>query len=230
MVSSEETSITHVIEDYLKAIFKLQSGGERVTTTALAQQLDVSPASVTKMVKRLAELGLLEHTPYQGVTLTGKGKRIALEVIRRHRLFELYLTQVMGLPWDQVHSEAERIEHVLSEHLEKRIEEILGYPLEDPHGDPIPNKDLEMPDIATAPLSELEEGEQASIRRVSDHDPECLRYLASLGLVPRATVEVLEKAPFKGPIRLKVGGSECVIGRELASTIYVSRLSSEEEG
>jgi DtxR family Mn-dependent transcriptional regulator len=214
------TKLTESIQDYLKEIYKLQTGG-RAGTSAIAERLGVSPASATAMVKKLAALDLVEHEPYQGVHLTPAGERIALEVIRHHRLLEQYLAETLGLSIDAVHAEADRLEHVLSEELEARIDESLGFPTHDPHGDPIPNVDLEVDETALKPLATLAPGDRATIRRVPDGDAELLRYLSSLALVPGEQIEVEEAAPFDGPLTVVVGRGRHAISRELASRIGV---------
>ncbi len=214
------TKLTESIQDYLKEIYKLQAAG-RAGTSAIAERLGVSPASATAMVKKLAALELLEHEPYQGVHLTPAGERIALEVIRHHRLLEQYLAETLGLSIDAVHAEADRLEHVLSEELEARIDESLGFPTHDPHGDPIPNVDLELDETALKPLATLVPGDRATIRRVPDGDAELLRYLSSLALVPGEQIEVKEAAPFDGPLTVAVRRGRHAISRELASRIGV---------
>lgn len=216
----EGRPVSAAVEDYLKAIYRLEQQG-KVTTKALALALDVAAPSVTAMIKRLHAMRLVRYTRYRGVALTAAGKRMALEVIRHHRLLELYLVETLGLPWDQVHEEAERLEHVISEELEERIAEHLGHPVTDPHGDPIPTKEgqVEQPDYL--PLSELSPGAAAVVKRVVDQDPAKLRYLGTLGLFPEARVILLEKAPFDGPMSLKVGENRCALGGELAREIYV---------
>ncbi len=213
--------LSQAMEDYLKAIYLLEQREGRVATKALAVALDVAASSVTGMIKRLHAMRLLRYTKYRGVALSGAGKRMALEVIRHHRLLELYLVEAVGLPWDQVHEEAERLEHVISEELEERIAELLGHPVTDPHGDPIPTKEgqLEQPDYV--PLSELSPGTAAVIKRVTDQDPAKLRYLETLGLLPQVRVTLLEKAPFDGPMSIEVGETRCTVGGEIARQIYV---------
>lgn len=219
--------ITQAIEDYLKTIYLLGQGGE-VTTSAIALKLKVSPPSVTGMVKKLAEMKLLRYTRYQGVELTAAGEKIALEVVRHHRLLELYLQEALGYPWDKVHEEAEKLEHVISEEFEDRIAEALGWPETDPHGHPIPTKDGVLPAVAVRELLAVETGQSATVRQVSDGDPGMLRYLASLGFFPGATVQVLEKAPFEGPLRVRVGAAEHAVGRELARHVFVSAATPAE--
>ncbi len=213
-------TISHAMEDYLKTIYLLRQGGE-VTTSAIALKLKVSAPSVTGMVKKLADMKLLRYTRYQGVELTEAGQKIALEVLRHHRLLELYLKEALGYSWDMVHDEAERLEHVISEEFEDRIAEALGWPETDPHGHPIPTKEGVIPLIAVRELVEVEVGQSATVRQVSDRDAGMLRYLAALGFFPGATVQVLEKAPFEGPLRVRIGGVEHAVGRELARHVYV---------
>ena len=214
--------LTDAIQDYIKEIYKLESSGRRVTTSALAQQLDVSAPSVTSMLKKLASLGLVEHERYRGARLTAHGERVALEVIRHHRLLEQYLSQTLGLPIDALHDEADRLEHALSEDLEARIDRSLGYPTHDPHGDPIPGPDLKLVVSQAMPLSALEPGSKATVSRVPDGDGELLRYLSELKLTPGSRIEVREAAPFEGPLTVRVGGADHAISRELAARIAVS--------
>ena len=212
--------VSESAQDYLKAIWKLQRSGE-MSTTALAEALDVSPASATAMLKKLATLGLVVHERYHGATLTPTGERMALEVVRHHRLLELYLMEALGLSWDQVHEEAERLEHHLSDELEARIDSALGFPTRDPHGDPIPSPELLLQSDEMVCLSDLEAGSMTVVRRVPDGDPELLRYLATLGLVPAEEVTILEQAPFDGPVTVEVRGARHAIGRSLAAQIEV---------
>ncbi len=192
-----------------------------MSTTALADALGVSPASATAMLKKLATLGLVVHERYHGATLTPTGERMALEVVRHHRLLELYLMEALGLSWDQVHEEAERLEHHLSDELEARIDRALGFPTRDPHGDPIPSPELLLQSDEMVCLSDLEAGSMTVVRRVPDGDPELLRYLATLGLVPAEEVTIVEQAPFDGPVTVEVRGSRHAIGRSLAAQIEV---------
>jgi DtxR family Mn-dependent transcriptional regulator len=215
--------ITPIMEDYLKAVYELaeERPGEAVSAAALIERLGAAPATVTETVKRLATLSLVVHVPYKGVTLTAAGEKAALEVIRHHRLLEQYLAEALGVPWDQVHAEADRLEHVLSEELEARIAAALGHPAVDPHGDPIPQADLSMAAASQARLSELAVGQAALIERAGDQEPAKLRYLAELGLVPGALVTVVELAPFAGPLRVQVGERERMVAHELARTIFI---------
>jgi DtxR family Mn-dependent transcriptional regulator len=210
------------IQDYLKEIYKIQASGERATTTAIAKRMGVAPSSATSMLKKLAALGLAEHAPYRGVELSEAGAKIALEVIRHHRLLEQYLAQTLGLGIDAVHDEADRLEHVISEELEARIDEQLGYPTHDPHGDPIPDAGLNVDRTSLRSLEALTPGEEATVRRIPDGDPGLLRYLAELTLVPGRKVTMRRSEPFGGPLTVDVGGSEHPISRELAGQIGVS--------
>ena len=217
------------VQDYLKALHMLESEGDPgaradgVSTRSLARRLDVSAASATNMLKKLASLGLVEHVPYRGALLTLEGRRIALEVVRHHRLLETYLAEVMGVPWDEVHDEAEVLEHVLSEKLEDRIAELLGDPSSDPHGHPIPAKDGSMPSVSGRPLWELEAGEAAIVERVPDDASEALRYLADSGIRPGAELEATRRGPVEGPLFVRVQGAEeeVALSRELAEAVRV---------
>jgi len=210
------------IQDYLKVIYKLQSSGQRATTTAIAKEMGVAPSSVTSMVKKLAALGLANHAPYRGVELSDAGTKIALEVIRHHRLLEQYLAETLGLGIDAVHAEADRLEHVISEELEARIDEQLGYPTHDPHGDPIPDAGLNVDRTALRSLEAVELGEEATVLRIPDGDAGLLRYLAELTLLPGRKVTMRRSEPFGGPLTVDVDGSEHAISRELAGQIGVS--------
>ena len=214
--------LTDAIQDYLKEIYKLEAAGQRATTSALAERLEISAPSVTSMLKKLASLGLVEHRRYHGAALTEPGERVALEVIRHHRLLEQYLVETLGLPIDAVHVEADRLEHALSEELEAHIDRTLGFPTRDPHGDPIPGPDLRIAATTTTPLSTLEAGAKAVVSRVPDGDQELLRYLTKLKLTPGSRLEVKESAPFDGPVTVRVGGADHAISRELAAQISVN--------
>jgi DtxR family Mn-dependent transcriptional regulator len=219
-MGTQTTDLTVAAQDYLKAIYALEAEGERATTSALAARMGVSAPSATAMTKRLAELGLVERAPYRGVELTDEGRARALEMLRHHRLLERYLADRLGLSIDEVHAEAELLEHALSEELEAKIDEELGFPTHDPHGDPIPDRDLR---VEQAPgrqtLTELEPGRAAVVSRVPDGDPELLRYLSELGLVPGSGVEVVQLAPFGGPITVRTDRGDHAISRELADRV-----------
>lgn len=215
---------TESVQDYLKAIYSIEESGENVTTTAIAGRLNVSPASVTAMIKRLTDKGHLSYERYRGVRLTSSGKALALEVVRHHRLLEAYLHKTLGIPWDQVHDEAEVLEHALSEQLEDRIAEFLGNPTHDPHGDPIPPKRGKHTEVHHHRLGAFEG--KARIERVSDRDPAALRYLGDLGLTPGKTVEVKASDGFGGPVWVKIGRVKHAIGKELAGGIFVSKVGA----
>ena len=217
-----KSGLSVAIQDYLKEIYKIQATGERATTTAIARRMGVAPSSATSMVKKLAALGLAEHAPYRGIELSTAGTKIALEVIRHHRLLEQYLAETLGLGIDAVHAEADRLEHVLSEELEARIDEQLGYPTHDPHGDPIPDAGLNVDRSKLRSLDALEPGEEATVKRVPDGDADLLRYLAELMLVPGRRVLMRKSEPFGGPLTVAVDGSEHAISRELAEQIGVA--------
>jgi DtxR family transcriptional regulator, Mn-dependent transcriptional regulator len=221
--------ITHAMEDYLKVIFKLEDEGSTVTTQSIAERLQVQSPSVTNMIKRLADLNLVEHRRYKGVMLTITGRRAALEVIRHHRLLELYLADALGYSWDEVHEEADRLEHSISEEFEARIDRALGFPQVDPHGEPIPTAEGEIAEAGGLRLSELEEGAHVRVELVSDTDPEKLRYLGDRGLFPAADLTIVEQMPFDGPVRIRVDETEYVLGRQLAETIRVRVLSPNAE-
>ena len=198
--------LSHSMENYVKSIYELQQKSAWVSTSALAERMAHAPASVTNMIKKLAEpnLSLVEYVPYQGVRLTPVGEKIALEIIRHHRLIELYLAEVMGLPWDQVHAEAEKIEHVISEDLEDRMAEALGHPTIDPHGSPIPAKNGEIIERQLCPLSEVAVGQSGVVAEVYDENPELLRYLGKLGLYPNTPIKVVEREPFGGLLKIEI--------------------------
>jgi DtxR family Mn-dependent transcriptional regulator len=210
------------VEDYAKAIYALEDRAQKpVSTNALAARLGVTAASASGMVKRLNELGLATHEPYRGVSLTEPGRRVALEIIRHHRLLELYLVESLGVPWDRVHEEAEVLEHVLSEELEELIAAKLGDPTHDPHGDPIPTRDLTIEEPETESLEALPTGACGVFVRVSDSDPEMLRYLAARGIAPGDELEVLERQPFGGPLFVRFGDDVHPLGGELARAMRV---------
>jgi DtxR family Mn-dependent transcriptional regulator len=222
---------TPAVQNYLKAIYTLQENQAAVTTTALSHYLNLSAASATNMVKKLARLKLAHHSPYHGVQLTPRGEKMALEVIRHHRLIELFLARALGVPWDCVHAEAEKIEHVISEDLEDRIATFLNDPVMDPHGDPIPTKTGKVERPVYTSLLELGTGQAGVIRRVSDQNSEHLRHFSKLGLVPDAVVNVLDREPFEGPLRVRIGaGAEHVLDETLARAIWVSPQLPDPNG
>jgi len=213
---------TTAVQDYLKAIYQLGGSRNDVPTSAVARLLDVTPASVSGMLRRLHDLGFVAHRPYRGVRLTRRGAREAVEMIRHHRLLELYLSKVVGMPWDRVHAEADALEHVISEDLESRLDELLGYPTEDPHGHPIPTPGLVLTEDRYPSLVDATPGERCVVRRVDDRSAELLRYLDELGLRPGVAIEVVEEIPFGGGVRARVDGREHVIGADAARAVEVS--------
>ena len=220
--SKPALELTGPVEDYLKAIFELESRGTAAETNAIAEMLKIAPASVSGMVRRLADQGLITHERYHGARLTNAGRRAALKTLRRHRVIEAYLTSALGYSWDRVHDEAERLEHAASDELIDRMAAAIGEPETDPHGAPIPNRDLTLEERAAIALATLQPGDSAKVARVSDEDGERLRYLAELGIVPGATVAVIAREPYGGPIALRVGTQSKTIGPELAEQILVS--------
>jgi DtxR family Mn-dependent transcriptional regulator len=217
------TGSSEAVENYAKAIYSLQhrGGGEPVATNDLADRLEVTPASASGMIKKLADLGLVAHVPYRGVQLTEEGERLALEVLRHHRLLELYLATQLDVPWDRVHEEAEALEHVLSEDLEARIAAKLGNPTHDPHGDPIPSAELKIDESTTRSLSDLAPGDRGRFVRVSDSDPEMLRYLSERGVRLGDALEVLDRQPFGGPLTVRFDDTLQVLGGALAAAMRV---------
>ncbi|MFC1491250.1 metal-dependent transcriptional regulator [Nitrospinota bacterium] len=209
------------MEDYLKNIYKLQAESSPVTTKAIAEKMDISPASVTSMTKKLGQMKLLAYKRYKGVTLTERGEKVALEVIRHHRLLELYLTQKVGIEWHKVDAEAEELEHVLSEEVEAAMDRALDYPTIDPHGDPIPSKDGTITSPEEAVLTDLEPGSSAVVSRVTQESSDVLHYLGSLGIFPDVVFEVKEQAPLAGTVTILVDGKAVSLGREVARCIFV---------
>jgi len=216
------------VQDYLKAIYlEAESHGSMthlVATTAIANRLDVSAASATNMVKKLASLRLVRHSRYKGVRLTTAGRKVALEVVRHHRLLETYLAEALGVPWDAVHDEAEVLEHVLSEDLEERIARHLGHPVTDPHGHPIPSRDLELPELGGQPLWGAVEDVRLRVQRVPDWEPEVLRYLGSIGIRPGVSLSVVRRGPQGGPLFVAIESEEIetALSKEMAETIWVA--------
>jgi DtxR family Mn-dependent transcriptional regulator len=226
-VAVRQTAFSPAVEDYAKAIYALQDRGDgTVSTTALAERLGVTPASASGMVRKLDEQGLVTHVRYRGVRLTASGTRVALEVLRHHRLLELYLAESLDVPWDRVHDEAEVLEHVLSEDLEALIAAKLGHPTHDPHGDPIPTADLRLPEEPTESLAALEPGAEGVFVRVSDSDPEMLRYLTERGIAPGDALAVEDKQPFGGPLFVRFRGEVHVLGGALAAAMRVRTVSA----
>jgi DtxR family Mn-dependent transcriptional regulator len=209
------------VEDYLKAIYELERHGGAATTNEIAARLGIAAASVSGMVRRMAEQGLIAHERYRGVRLTGLGRRLALRTLRRHRVIEAYLARALGYPWDRVHDEAERLEHAASDELIDRMAAAIGEPTVDPHGAPIPTREGAVDETPRRSLADLAAGESARVLRVTDEDAAQLRYLAELGVVPGALLEVLERAPFGGPITLRVNGRRSSIGPALAGQVVV---------
>jgi DtxR family Mn-dependent transcriptional regulator len=224
-MATRGSEISDAVENYAKAIYALEQREETVTTNAIADRMGVTAASASGMVKKLGGLGLVSHVPYKGVKLTEAGERVALEVIRHHRLLELYLAESLDVPWDRVHAEAEVLEHVLSEELEELIAAKLGNPTVDPHGDPIPTADLVMEERQTDSLADLAAGARATFVRISDSDPEMLRYLAERGIAPGDDFEVIDKQPFEGPTFARFGDDVHVLGGALARAMRVESTS-----
>ncbi len=220
--------LTDSTQDYLKAIYELTRSGDTASTTALAARLGVEPASVTGMVQKLAAVRppLVDYRKHHGVKLTAAGRRAALEVIRHHRLLEAWLVKTLGYSWDEVHSEAERLEHVISEDFEERVAAALGYPLRDPHGEPIPSSDLVMPSDESVPLQTLAPGEKAVVRRVDAQDRGLLRHLEELHLVPGARLEVLDVAPYDHIMRVRIrnAGEPVTLGPAITARVFVEAL------
>jgi DtxR family Mn-dependent transcriptional regulator len=218
-------NLTRVIEDYLKTIYELTRSNDRATTNQIAERMGVTPASVTNMIQKLAATDppLLDYRKHRGVQLTPEGERVALEIIRHHRLLEMFLHQTLGYSWDEVHEEAERLEHVISEEMEERIAVSLGDPQHDPHGDPIPSRDLQMPESTDVTLSQLRPFQKAQVMRVSDSDPDLLRYLSEMGVEPAARLEILGYSNFDNNLQVQVTGEDApvVLGARVTSQIFV---------
>lgn len=219
------------VEDYLKAIYDLERDAQPATTNEIAERLDISPASVSGMMRRLAEQGLITHEPYRGVRLTEDGRRAALRTLRRHRILECYLTEVLGYSWDRVHDEAERLEHAASEELIERMADALGDPRHDPHGAPIPSREGVVEETTRRTIADAVSGERLRVRQVMDEDGARLRYLAELGIRPGSIIRILDRAPFDGPITLWVdnagGGVTRAVGPALAAQVFVESLRAE---
>jgi DtxR family transcriptional regulator, Mn-dependent transcriptional regulator len=221
-VQRRRSGLGEAVENYAKAIYALQRRGDAaVTTNALAERLGVTAASASGMVKKLDALGLVRHEPYRGVELTHDGERVALEVLRHHRLLELYLAERLDMPWDRVHDEAEVLEHVISEELEALIAAKLGHPTHDPHGDPIPTTELTIDEGSTVSMQSLDAGARGVFMRISDSDPEMLRYLGDRGIAPGDSFEIVDKQPFAGPVFARFGDETHVLGGALAQAMRV---------
>lgn len=218
--------LSRSVEDYLKTIYRLSEGGRPASTSQIAEALALAPPSVSGMVKRLSEQGLLSHEPYRGVLLTELGRLAAMRVVRRHRLIETYLVGRLGYTWDNVHDEAERLEHAVSDELVERMAAALGHPDVDPHGDPIPDAKGSVAHPALMPLADVQAGQQQVVRRVDTSDPERLRYLAAAGLVPGAAVLVRERAPFNGPVTVEVDGRSIALALDLAGVVLCGELDA----
>ena len=227
-VKEQESVITGPAEDYLKAIYELELAGGAASTNDIAQRLSFAPASVTGMIRRLAEHGLLAYERYRGVTLTSAGRKVALRTLRRHRIIESYLVETLGYRWDNVHDEAERLEHAASEELIDKMAAAIGEPVVDPHGAPIPTREGVVDETQYCSLADLGPGHRVGVVRVSDDDPEVLRYLASIGIMPGVTIAVLACEPFDGPITLSIASERISIGAPLAAKVMVDMIGGSE--
>jgi len=212
------------IENYLKNIYKLSSNEGKVTTSSLSEKLQISPASVSQMIKKLAEEGTLTHTPYKGVELTEEGKLLALRIIRKHRLWEMFLVEVLHFGWDEIDNEAERFEHIMSDKMEEKIDHVLGHPSIDPHGDPIPTKDGEIHCSMSFPLNESKEGSMVRVLRVSDSNSEMLQYISSIGISLNKEIQIKQKMNFDNSLLIKINDKEINISSTIASSIFVENV------
>jgi DtxR family Mn-dependent transcriptional regulator len=212
------------VEDYLKNIYKLQEDEGKASTMSLSERLQISAPSVTEMVKKLAEEGIVTYTPYQGVELTAAGRKKALRIIRRHRLWELFLVEILKYPWDEIDEEAERLEHSTSERLEQRLDAALGYPRKDPHGDVIPTLEGEVEDVDQLALASVKPGSTVVVARVSDANPEILQYAAKMGITLNKKVKVKERIEFDGSLRIEIGKKGQFVSSKLASNIFVEAV------
>jgi len=220
-VHATENPLTPAHEDYLKAIYLLESNGEPVSNSALAQHMGFAPASATNMVKKLADLHLVTHEPYRGVELTPLGRQVALEILRHHRLIELFLHETLAMPWDRVHAEADKLEHFISEAMEDAMAAVLGNPTVDPHGDPIPSKEGHIDETPGFLLAGAPIGEPLRLIRVLTQDPDRLCYLGSLGLYPDTPIVLRERAPFQGPLLVEVDNTPRALAYEMAEHLQV---------
>ncbi len=212
------------IENYLKNIYKIQTTEGKVSTSSLSEKLQISPASVSEMVKKLADEGSLTHTPYKGVELTESGKRTALKIVRKHRLWEMFLVDVLHFGWDEIDQEAEKFEHIMSEKMEDKIDEVLGFPSVDPHGDPIPSRNGTIKTIRSFPLAGVEEGTSVRVVRVNDADPELLQYASSIGLSLNKKIAIRQRIKFDNSLIVKIGTKEMTISATLAENIFVESV------
>lgn len=209
------------IENYLKNIYKIQTSGGKVSTTSLSEKLQISPASVSEMIKKLADEGSLTHTPYKGVELTESGKRTALKIVRKHRLWEMFLVEVLHFGWDEIDEEAEKFEHIMSDKMEEKIDEVLGSPSVDPHGDPIPSKNGTIKALRSFPLSSIGEGTNVRVVRVNDANAELLHYASSIGLSLNKKIGIKQRMKFDNSLIVKMGSKEITISSTLAENIFV---------
>jgi DtxR family Mn-dependent transcriptional regulator len=209
------------VEDYLKSIYKLQEGGGKVSTSSLSERLGVSAPSVTEMIKKLADEGILAYAPYKGVELTAEGRKRALKILRRHRLWELFLVEVLKYPWHEIHDEADRLEHFTSEKLERRLDEALGFPRKDPHGDVIPSTDGSIERVEYRSLSDVKPGETVTVARVNDSSAQVLQYASRLGIGLKRRIKVKEHVEFDGSLRVEIGRKERFVSAKLAENIFV---------
>lgn len=212
------------IENYIKNIYKLSAHEGKVTTSSLSEKLQISPASVSEMIKKLADEGTVTHTPYKGVELTGKGRALALRIIRKHRLWEMFLVEILHFTWDEIDHEAERFEHIMSEKMEEKIDEVLGYPVVDPHGDPIPTREGEIKHIESFPLSDAEEGTSVKVIRVSDSNSELLQYISSIGISLNKKIRVKQKMTFDHSVVISIGGKNHTVSQKLSENIFVENV------
>lgn len=218
---------TQSIEDYIKAIFQLGEDAKAVQTSAIADRLEVRPASVSNMMRRLAKLGLIDYAPYRGALLTEEGEILARRMVRRHRLIERFLTEVLGYPWEEVHDEAERLEHAVSARFVEAIDNLLERPATDPHGAPIPGRDGTMVQQSFPALSELQNGERAVVRRVRDSDASLLRYLREVGIQPDVQLEILGRSIQDDSLRIRIADREVALRAAVASAVFVERAAPE---
>jgi len=220
----EKFMASEQIENYLKNIYKLSSNEGKVTTSSLSEKLQISPASVSEMIKKLAEEGTLTHTPYKGVELTEEGKLLALRIIRKHRLWEMFLVEVLHFGWDEIDNEAERFEHIMSDKMEEKIDHVLGHPLIDPHGDPIPTKDGEIHCSMSYPLNEAKENSTVRVLRVSDSNSEMLQYVSSIGISLNKEIRIKQKMNFDNSMLVRINNKEINISSTIAENIFVENV------